>query len=276
MQGLRDTLLGAYTVWYRDVLGLTRDRSRLVGIVITMLVMVVGMVAAGAMLGKVGGSAAGALGGAASIPGVPFVQFGFPAMLATGLLATALQSTMSMVYDREFGFMRKILVAPVSRTSVALGKVAGGMSISLVQAIIMLIVAPFLGIHLTVVSTLLTLVVLLVLAATVTSLGVLAASRQTSQQGFMLINMLVMMPLMMLSLGSFLPAFGSGMMATAFKVASQFNPVTYGIDALRQIMLGGSMPANLVLHPATLDVLVLCVLFVAFLVPGVRLFAKQD
>jgi len=86
----------------------------------------------------------------------------------------------------------------------------------------------------------------------------------------------VMMPIMMLSMGSFLPSFGSGLMASVFKIASQFNPVTYGIDALRQVMLGGSMPANLVLHPPALDVLVLCVLFVAFLVPGVRLFAKQD
>jgi ABC-2 type transport system permease protein len=140
----------------------------------------------------------------------------------------------------------------------------------------MLIAAPLVGIHLTVVSALLMVVVLVVLSATVTALGVLAASRQKSQQGFQLINMLVMMPIMMLSMGSFLPSFGSGMIATAFKIASQFNPVTYGIDALRQVMLGASMPSNLAMHPVALDVLVLCALFVAFLVPGVRLFAKQD
>jgi ABC-type multidrug transport system permease subunit len=84
------------------------------------------------------------------------------------------------------------------------------------------------------------------------------------------------MPITMLSMGSFLPSFGSGITASAFKIASQFNPVTYGIDALRQVMLGASMPASLAMHPVALDVLVLCVLFVAFLVPGVRLFAKQD
>ena len=275
MTGFSELMAGAYTVWYRDVLGLVKDRSRLIGTVVTTAIMVIGLgFGVGGLIGKVGGGA-GPLGAGAT-GGVPFLQFAFPAMLAMTVLGTALSSTMSMVYDREFGFMRKILVAPVSRTSVALGKVAGGVSTAMVQALMMLIIAPFLGFHLTVGSALLTVVVLAVLAGTITALGVLVASRQTSQQGFQLLNMLVMMPIMMLSLGSFLPSFGSGAIASAFKIASQFNPVTYGIDALRQVMLGASMPANLVLHPAVIDVFVLCVLFFAFLVPGVRLFAKQD
>ena len=80
---------------------------------------------------------------------------------------------------------------------------------------------------------------------------------------------------MLLSMGSFLPSFGSGLMTIAFKTASLFNPMSYGIDALRQIMLGAAMPANLALHTVALDVVVLAVLFVVFLVPGVRLFGKQ-
>jgi len=274
---LSATFAGAYTVWYRDVISLLRDRSRLISTVVMTVVMLVGVgFGVGGLIGKVGGGGAGVLGGMASVPGVPFVQFIFPAMIAITVLATAMQSTMSMVYDREFGFMKKILVAPVSRTSVALGKVAGGMTVALIQAALMLVAAPFLGIHLTVTSVVLIFAVLVVLAATVTALGVLAASRQTSQQGFMLVNMLVMMPIMMLSMGAFLPSFGSGMLATAFKTASLFNPVSYGIDALRQVMLGASLPASLALHSVALDVAVLAVLFVAFLVPGVRLFGKQD
>ena len=274
---LSATFAGAYTVWYRDVISLVRDRSRLIGSLVMTGIMLVGLgFGLGGLIGKVGGGGAGALGGMASMPGVPFVQFIFPAMIAMTVLATAMQSTMSMVYDREFGFMKKILVAPVSRTSVALGKVAGGMTVALIQAALMLIAAPFLGIHLTMLSVLLVFAVLVVLAATVTALGVLAASRQTSQQGFMLVNMLVMMPIMMLSMGAFLPSFGSGMMATAFKTASLFNPVSYGIDALRQVMLGAALPASLALHSVVLDVAVLAVLFVVFLVPGVRLFGKQD
>lgn len=274
--GLDDLMAGAYTVWYRDVLRLVRDPARLFGSLIMPAIMLVGVgFGLGGMIGKVGAGAAGMAGGA-SVPGIPFVQFMFPAMLCMTVLAVALQSTMSIVSDREFGYLRKILVAPVSRTSVALGKVAGGVTMAVIQAAPMLILAPFLGIKLTVASALIALGILLVLAATITSLGILVASRQTSLQGFQMISLLVMMPLMLLSLGSFLPSFGSGAMATAFKVASQFNPVTYGIDAMRQAMLGAAMPASLVLHSAVVDVALLAVLFVAFLVPGVKLFAKQD
>ena len=271
-----DLFAGAYTVWYRDVISLVRDRARLGSSLIMTAIMLVGVgFGLGGLIGKVGASGASPFG-AASVPGVPFVQFIFPAILAMTILGTALQSTMSIVYDREFGFMRKILVAPVSRTSVALGKIGGGMTVALIQAVLILLVAPFLGIKLTFASLLLVLVVLVVLAATVTALGVLAASRQKSQQGFQMINLLVMMPIMLLSMGAFLPSFGSGLLATAFRTVSLLNPVSYGIDALRQIMLGSAMPANLVLHPLALDVVVLAALFVAFLVPGVKLFAKQD
>lgn len=267
---------GAYTVWYRDVISLLRDKTRLGAAVFMTLLVVVGLgFGLGGIIGKVGGNAAGAFGGSAPA-GIPFVQFAFPAMLGMTVLSTALQSTMSIVYDREFGFMRKILVAPVSRTSVALGKVAGGVTVALIQSLITMAALPFIGIHVGFGSLLLSLLVLVLLAAAVTALGVLAAARQKSQQGFQLVAMLVMMPLMLLSMGAFLPSFGSGMMASAFKIASLLNPVSYGIDALRQIMLGSAMPPTLVLHPVALDVAVLVVLFVAFLVPGVALFSKQD
>lgn len=274
MQGFADTFAGAYTVWYRDVISLVRDKSRLFGSLVMTGVMLVGIgFGLGGLIGKVGG---GGFGGAASIPGVPFVQFIFPAMLAMTVLGTALQSTMSMVYDREFGFMKKILVAPVSRTSVALGKIAGGLTVALIQAALILLMAPFLGIHLTIGTALFVLLVLAMLGAAITSLGVLVASRQKSQQGFQLISLLVMMPLMLLTMGAFLPSFGNGALATAFKTASLFNPVSYGIDALRQVMLGSAMPTSLVLHPMAFDLAILVALFVVFLVPGVLLFSKQD
>ncbi len=276
MDSFNSTFAGMYTVWYRDVLSLLRDRTRIFGSLFMTVLMLGGMgFGFGSLIGKVGG-AAGALGRAAAGTGVPFVQFLFPAVLGMVVLNMALQSTMSMVYDREFGFMRKILVAPVSRTSVALGKVAGGVTVSMIQAAIVLIAAPFLGVHLTIGSALLTVFVLVVLAATITALGVLTASRQTSQQGFQFINMIVMLPIMLLTFGAFLPSFGSGMIDTAFKWVSLLNPVSYGIDALRQVLLGASMPASLVLHPIAVDVLVLAVLFAAFLIPGVKLFSKQD
>jgi ABC-type multidrug transport system permease subunit len=95
-------------------------------------------------------------------------------------------------------------------------------------------------------------------------------------QAFQGIAMLVMMPLMGLSMGSLLPSVGTGWAASAFKVASQISPISDGIDALRQVMLGARMPAAMVLHAPLVDALVLLAFFVAFMVPGVALFTKRD
>ena len=188
----------------------------------------------------------------------------------------ALQSTMSMVYDREFGFMRKILVAPVSRTAVALGKVAGGVTVATIQVAIMMLAMPLIGFGFHPLTFLWMLLVIVLLSAVMTALGILVAARQKSTQAFQMINIFVMTPIMLLTLGSFLPSFGTGMLATVFKVVSQFNPVMYGVDALRQIALGAKLPIAMALHSTAIDVLILLVLFVVFVAPGVLLFTKQD
>jgi ABC-2 type transport system permease protein len=265
------TLKGARTVWYRDVLSLLRDRPRLAMSILMAVVVLVG-------LGFGLGGAIGNVGGGGGIPGIPYIQFVFPVLLSMNAMFTALQSTMSIVWDREFGFMRKILVAPISRTSVALGKVAGGVTVAIIQVAITLVAAPFIGLHLSVATVLAVLLVLVLVSAAATALGVLVAARQKSMQAFQGIAMLVMMPLMALSMGSFLPALGAGtgVAGSAFRIASQINPVAYGIDALRQLMLGSSVPAAMTLHAPLVDALILVAFFVAFLAPGVALFRKRD
>jgi ABC-2 type transport system permease protein len=270
MDELRRTFRGAYTVWYRDVLGLLGDRARLFGSLLPTVIMLVG-------LGFGLGSLVGRVGGGGGVQGIPYIQFMFPGLLCLTAVGTALQSTLSIVWDREFGFLRKILVAPVSRTSVAVGKVAGGVTLAIVQAGLTMIAAPFLGLRLGPVTIVLMLLTLLLLSACVTALGVLVAARQKSMQGFQVINLFVMMPMMLLTFGSsFLPSFGTGAAAAVFHAVSQVNPVAYAIDALRQIALPGRLPAALVLHPVGIDAFVLGVLFVLFLAPGVLLFSKQD
>ena len=269
LDDLRLTLKGAGTVWYRDVMSLLRDRSRLFMSIFMSVVMLVG-------LGFGPGGAIGKVGGGAGVPGIPYIQFVFPVLLAMNAMFTALQSTMSIVWDREFGLMRKILVAPISRTSVALGKVAGGVTVALIQVAITLVAAPMIGLNLSIPAFLAVLVVLVLVAAAATALGVLVAARQKSMQAFQGIAMLVMMPLMGLSMGSLLPSVGSGKVAAAFKIASQINPVSYGIDALRQLMLGARLPSALVLHAPWVDALVLIAIFVVLMVPGVALFRKRD
>lgn len=263
------TLKGAYTVWYRDVLALLRDRARLTSTVVMSLIMLGGLgFGLGGVIGKVGGS-----GG---IPGVPYIQFAFPAFLCMGTMMTGLQSTMSLVWDREFGFMRKILVAPVSRISVALGKVAGGITVAVIQGAIIMLALPFIGMPVRVLPILGMLLVLVLLSAAMTALGILVAARQKSMQAFQTISMFVMMPLMLLSFGSFLPSFGNGRIAQIFKLVSQINPAQYGVDAMRQITLGSALPASMTLHSPVVDAFILLALTAIFLAPGVALFSKQD
>jgi len=265
----RQYFKGVYTVWYRDVLGLVHDRTRLFASLIPNVILLVG-------LGFGFGSALGKIGAGTGVPGVPYIKFLFPMLLCATPVMSGLQSTMSIVFDREFGYMRKILIAPVSRTSVALGKVAGGITLALMQSVLYMGVAPFIGIRLTVTTTLLALVVLVLVAAVATAIGILVAARQRSMQGFQMISLLVMMPLMLLTFGSAMPSVGMGSVGATIGAIERINPVAYGIDAMRQILLAGNLPANLTMHPPLVDMLILMGSLVVLVVPGVALFSKQD
>jgi ABC-2 type transport system permease protein len=222
------------------------------------------------------GGTIGRVGAGAGVSGVPYIQFAFPAFLCMGALMTALQSTVSIVWDREFGFMRKILVAPVSRTSVALGKVAGGVTIATFQGGIALLAMPLLGFGFHPLQMLAMLLLLVLLSAVTTALGILVAARQKSMQAFQTITFFVMTPIMLLSFSSLLPSFGTGAVAAAYHVVTQLNPVAYGIDAIRQVAVGAALPASMTLHAPVVDAAIMLVMFVAFLAPGVLLFNKQD
>ena len=137
---LMHDLKGAYTIWYRDVLRFLRDRSRIFGSLAQPLLFLFA-------LGFGLGGALGKIGGSAGIPGLPYIEFLFPGILCMTVLFTALFSAISIVWDREFGFLREVLVAPVSRTAVAIGKVAGGSTVAMFQAAIIMLLGPFLGVH---------------------------------------------------------------------------------------------------------------------------------
>jgi len=267
---IKKLLKGAYTIWYRDVLGLIHDRSRMIGTILFNLFMLVG-------LGFGLGSAIGRIGGNNGLPGVSYTQFLFPMILCSIAMMASLPSTMSIVFDREFGFMKRILVAPISRYSVTLGKAAGGITLALIQVLIFFLAAPLVGIRLSFITALLSLVVLVLVAAVVTAIGIVVAARQKSQQGFQLISTFVLMPLMLLTFGTALPSvsLGKGSFGLLIKSAEWINPIAYGMDALRQIILG-NLPSSLTMLPPFLDIVVLTMCFVVLIIPGVALFNKQD
>ncbi|MDR3687424.1 MAG: ABC transporter permease [Coriobacteriia bacterium] len=265
---LKHNLKGAYTIWYRDVLRFLRDRSRIFGSLAQPLLFLFA-------LGFGLGGALGKIGGGAGLAGIPYIQFLYPGILCMTVLFTALFSAISIVWDREFGFLREVLVAPVSRTAVALGKVAGGSTVAMFQAAIIMLLGPLLGVHYDVSKVILMLLTLLLLAAVITSLGILIAARQKTMEGFQVIMQFILMPMLFLS-GAFFPFTSDNAAGTALKVIGQLNPMSYGVDALRQIALSPKLSPALTLHPAGIDVLILTGFFVVFLVPGVMLFSKQD
>jgi ABC-2 type transport system permease protein len=138
-----------------------------------------------------------------------------------------------VVWDREFGFLKEVLVAPLSRSGVALGKTLGGASVAMLQAILLLVLAPIVGVDLTPLLVLKLIPLMLLLAMTVSALGILIASRIQSMQAFQMVMQVVVFPMIFLS-GVFFPVEN---VPVWLEVLTKINPVTYGVDAIRQLFL---------------------------------------
>jgi ABC-2 type transport system permease protein len=258
-------LRGVYTIWYRDVLRFLRDRPRIVASMAQPLMF---LFIFGTGLNPVMSSVTGGA--------LDFRQFIFPGVLCMTVLFTAILSAISVVWDREFGFLKEVLVAPVSRTAVALGKVAGGATISTLQGLIVLVLAPIIGIRLEMGAVIQIIGLMLLLASVATALGLVIAVRQKTLEGFQMIMNFLLMPLFFLS-GAFFPLRGVPWWMTWL---SRIDPVTYGVDSMRGVTLRHSVPpdvlATLTLYPVAVDVAVMAVLAVLFIAPAVWLFGKQD
>jgi ABC-2 type transport system permease protein len=262
---LMRNLRGIYTIWYRDVLRFVRDRPRiLVALAQPLLYLFVfGTGLAPAMAAATSGA-------------VDYRQFMFPGILALAVLFTAIFSAISVGWDREFGFLKEVMVAPVARTAVALGKVAGGATIAMMQGLIVLLLAPFIGVRLDVATVLEIVGVMLLLACVATAFGIMISARQKSMEGFQMIMNFLLLPMFFLS-GAFFPLRG---VPRWLAWLARIDPVTYGVDALRGAALRNSVApdilAELTLYPVLTDVMVMAGLAVVFLIPAVWLFAKQD
>jgi ABC-2 type transport system permease protein len=258
-------LRGAYTIWYRDLLRFLRDRPRIVASLAQPLLF---LFVFGTGLAQ---SMSPATGGA-----LDFRQFMFPGILCMTVLFTAIFSAISIVWDREFGFLKEVLVAPVSRTAVALGKVAGGATISMLQGLVILVLAPVIGIRLSPGTVIEIIGLMLLLASVATAFGLVIAARQRTLEGFQMIMNFLLMPLFFLS-GAFFPLRG---VPTWMAWLAVVDPVTYGVDSMRGTALRHSVPpdvlATVTLYPVATDVAVMGALAVLFIVPAVWLFGRQD
>ena len=161
--------------------------------------------------------------------GFSYLQFSFPGMIGMTILFSSIFSSISIVWDREFGFMKEMLVAPISRLSIVVGKAISGTAISVAQAILILILVPFLGLHVTALQVIAVIAVSVLVSFCITSLGILIAARLTSFDGFNIIMNFLVMPMLFLS-GAMYPVTA---MPTALRQLTLINPLTYGIDGFK-------------------------------------------
>jgi ABC-2 type transport system permease protein len=232
------TLRAIYIIWYRDVLRFWRDRIRLVASLAQPLLF---LVVFGTGLSSALQGAGGGFGGGAGAPaGFTYTQFIFPGIIGMSVLFSAIFGAMSIVWDREFGFLKEVLVAPIDRSAVAIGKALGGATQAMVQGLVLLLLAPVVGVKLTVLSVVELVPLVFVLAFALSSMGVAIASRMRSMQGFQVVMNFLMMPIFFLS-GALFPLSG---LPDWMAVLTRIDPASYGMDPLRRVVLeGAGIPA---------------------------------
>ncbi len=225
-------LLPVVSLWRREVVRFVRQRSRVLGALGTPIVfwLVLGSgFGKSFMLGRTAMS-----DGPASTMG--YLEYFFPGTIVLVVLFTAIFATISIIEDRKEGFMQAVLVSPVSRSAIVLGKVFGSTTLALGQGFLFLLLAPLAGIPLTLGSLLGAAGVLVLVALGLSGLGVLIAWPMDSVQGFHAVMNLVLLPMWLLS-GAAFPTSGA---STWISVAMMINPVTYHVAAMRHMLYWGS------------------------------------
>lgn len=254
------------TIWviaYRELLRFVQDRPRMLS---SFSMPIIFLIIFGAGFGRLIGQ---------MMPGVNYIQFMYPSIIAMTVLMTSVMSGVSIVWDREFGFLKEVLVSPLSRSGVLAGKAVGAATIAIIQGAIMLVLAPIVNVPINLGTVLALLPLLLILSLALSGLGLLIGARMRSQQGFQIVMQLVIFPMMFLS-GIFFPVSG---VATWLEVLSKLNPVTYGIDAIRQVFLGTEV-AGVTVFGHTMGIvdsaIVVSMAGVVFLTAAIWAFNKQE
>jgi ABC-2 type transport system permease protein len=216
-------VMPALSLWRREVVRFYRNISRVVGIVASPLLF---WVVIGAGFGK------SFRNPTATGNGQSYLDFFFPGALMMIVLFTSIFAMMSLIEDRNEGFLLSVLVAPVHRSVIVLGKVLGGTTLATLQGVLFLVIAPLLGIHFGVVQLLLVILDIFLVSFSLTALGFIIAWPMDSTSGFHAIINLFLIPLWLLSGSMFPVSSASPWMAFLMRI----NPLTYGTEALRSLL----------------------------------------
>ena len=238
-------MLPAFTLWWREIVRFYRQRSRVVGVIASPLLFWL-VIGSGFGTSFRAGSAAGQQ---------HYLDYFYPGALIMIVLFTSIFAMMSLIEDRKEGFLLSVMVAPVPRSAIVLGKVLGGTTLAAIQGLIFLAFAPFVGVHLGIIDFLLVVFVVFLVSFALTSLGFAIAWPMDSTQAFHAIINLFLIPLWLLSGALFPLAGASGWL----RLVMRLNPLTYGVEALR-VLLYPESPTVLPL-PASLAALALFTIF---------------
>jgi ABC-2 type transport system permease protein len=217
-------------VWRRELLRFQADRLRIVSSLIQPVLFLLVL-----------GTGLSRLAGRGMPPGLSFSTFIYPGVLCMSVLFTSLFSAGSIVWDREFGFLREMLVAPVSRSALVIGKCLGGATVATFQGLVILALAGLVHVPYNPVLIVTVIGELLLLSFTLTAFGVCLAARITQMQAFMALNQMLVMPLFFLS-GALYPLNGLPRWLT---IVTRFDPLSYMVGPMRHAVFSHlSIPAG--------------------------------
>ena len=212
-------LRGIYAIWWRETIVFFREKPRIVSVIINPIIWLL-------LFG-------GGLGASVNISGIDYQQFIFAGILVQTFLFSSLFYGAYLVWDKKIDLLKSILVSPLGRSQIFLGKVFGGVTISIIETIIVLIVGYLIGIPLTLYAALAAIMIVIVASAALTAVGLTIGSFMESPEGFQLISSLVIFPLFFLSGALFPPENLPGPLG----ILVSLNPITYIVDSLRGVLM---------------------------------------
>jgi len=251
-------LNAVYVIVAREFKKFIREKSRLISTIARPLIW---LFLVGAGIGRL----------VKPTDGVSYTQFMFPGILGMTVLFSAIFSSISIIWDKEFGFMKEILVAPISRLSIVVGKALSGTVVSTIQALIILLFIPIVGLRPSFSEILAAMVVCALIAFVISAFGIVLASFYESYESFSVIMNFIVMPMFFLS-GAMYPV---KLLPKALKIVSFANPLTYGVDAIKHMLTPlkeGPLSPDL---PLALDIFVMVSMATVFISLGGRFFERR-
>lgn len=219
-----------YGLWYRAVIKFFRDKFTIISaFALPFLFLVVfGSGMSGAIKSLLIGADA-----PAELAKFDFIEFMFPGIVSMAIFTASMFSGFSLIQDRQFGYMKEVLVSPVSRVSVALGTILGCSTSALIQGIMMLIFVPFIGMSLSIEIFVKLLLAMILVSFTLSSISILLGSFFKNIQGYQMVVQVVLYPMFFLS-GAFFPLNG---IPKWMEFVVMINPMTYVVDFIKRIVL---------------------------------------